>query len=135
MLQWNNKSNKKEKNKPFYFVSNFKTSLTLILLISLELNRSLVSKMSIFWFFGENFLEFVGPNNITIGILVKPNICITPLSIDIAFSNLNPRAVTNTGSSIFEFSSGKRALGISSLIWFISDIFFFQQKKQEFFQL
>ena len=57
------------------------------------------------------FLELVGPNNTTIGILAKDIICIIPLSIVIHFSSLLANAVTKAGQSKSDFSSGKIAPG------------------------
>ena len=41
-----------------------------------------------FFLLGANFSELVGPNKTIIGTLARPIICITPLSIDTAKSNL-----------------------------------------------
>ena len=57
----------------------------------------LLSKIFTKLFFGANFSELVGPNKTIIGILAKPIICIIPLSIDTAKSNLEAIAVTNAG--------------------------------------
>jgi hypothetical protein len=43
---------------------------------------------------GANFSESVGPNNEIIGTLDNDNMCIIPLSIVIAKSNLFPRQAT-----------------------------------------
>ena len=44
--------------------------------------------------FGANFSEFVGPNKTIIGMSARPIICITPLSIETAWSSLEDKAVT-----------------------------------------
>ena len=44
---------------------------------------------------GENFFELVGPNSTVIGMFASPIICMIPLSMEIAFSNLFERAVTS----------------------------------------
>ena len=46
--------------------------------------------------------------------------CITPLSIVIAKSNLFPKQATKAGEARLELLSGKIAAGISSLILFIN---------------
>ena len=71
----------------------------------------LLSKILIKFFFGANFSELVGPNNTTIGISARPIICITPLSIDTAWSNLEDRAVTKAGQDNSEFDSGNKDPG------------------------
>ena len=63
------------------------------------------------------------------GILAKAIICITPLSIDTAVSNLEAKAVTRAGQGIFEFNSGKIAEGTWFLIFSIKSISFFSIKK------
>ena len=70
----------------------------------------MLSKIVVFFFFGENFFELVGPNNTIIGILDKAIICIIPLSIDMALSNLSDKAVTKAGQDKSESSSGNKAL-------------------------
>ena len=62
-------------------------------------------------FFGANFSEFVGPNKTIIGIFANAIICIIPLSIETARSNLEDRAVTKAGQDNLEFVSGKIADG------------------------
>ena len=55
--------------------------------------------------------------------------CITPLSIEIAFSSLEDKAVTSVGEAKFEWCSGNNALGIFDLILFIISELFFSIKK------
>ncbi len=78
---------------------------------------------------GANFSELVGPNKTTIGTLDKAIICITPLSIDIAHSNRDDKAVTKAGLEKLDFSSGIIACGISDLILLEISILFFSKKK------
>ena len=68
----------------------------------------------------------MGPNKVIKGILAKPNICITPLSTVIAFSNLVAKVVTKTGEFIFETDSGNNASVnfFLNLIYQIDIIFF-----------
>ena len=68
-------------------------------------------KFLIYLFLGANLSELVGPNKTIIGIFAKPIMCIIPLSIDIAVSSLDARAVTKAGQESFEFNSGKIAVG------------------------
>jgi hypothetical protein len=63
---------------------------------------------------GANFSESVGPNNEIIGTLDNDNMCIIPLSIVIAKSNLFPRQTTRAGDDKFDSCSGKREYGINS---------------------
>ena len=58
--------------------------------------------------------------------------CITPLSIEIAFSKRSAKAVTKAGEEILELISGKRALGIFDLISSINAILFFSMKNKDF---
>ena len=53
-------------------------------------------------FSGANFSELVGPNKTTIGILANDNMCIIPLSIEMAIFNLEAKAVTKAGQENFE---------------------------------
>ena len=46
-------------------------------------------------YFRSKFSELVGPNNTIIGILAKEIMCIIPLSIEIAFSSLEDKALTS----------------------------------------
>ena len=55
--------------------------------------------------------------------------CITPLSIDIAKSNLFPRQTTKAGPLRLDSCSGNKASGINSLILFFSCVFSFSIKK------
>ncbi len=59
-------------------------------------------------YFGANFSELVVPNKIILGIFAKAIICIIPLSIVIAKSNLFPRQTTKAGDDRFDSCSGKR---------------------------
>jgi len=68
----------------------------------------LLSKIIDFSYSGANFSESVGPNKEIIGTLDNDSICITPLSIVIAKSNLFPRQVTKAGDARFDSCSGKR---------------------------
>ena len=61
--------------------------------------------------FGANLSEFVGLNKVIIGVLDKAIMCITPLSIVIALSNREDKAVTNAGQENLEFNSGNIADG------------------------
>ena len=67
-----------------------------------------------FSYCGANFSESVGPNNEIIGTLDNDNMCIIPLSIVIAKSNLFPRQTTRVGDDKFDSCSGKREYGINS---------------------
>ena len=58
--------------------------------------------------------------------------CITPLSIVTAFSNLEDRAVIRAGQFSLELFSGKIALGSFFLILFINSISDFSIKKTIF---
>ena len=62
---------------------------------------------------GANFSESVGPNSEIKGTLLMESICITPLSIVMAKSNLFPRHVTNAGDDKFVSCSGKIEKGIN----------------------
>ena len=66
----------------------------------------LLSKIFIELILGANFSEFVGPNKATVGVLARPIICIIPLSIDIAFSSLEAKAVTRAGEANLDSCSG-----------------------------
>ena len=79
--------------------------------------------------FGANFSESVGPNKTIIGMFARLIICIIPLSIVIASSSLEERAVTNAGQDMFEWCSGKRALGSFDLIISFNAVSFFSIKK------
>ena len=90
---------------------------------------TLLSSIFIKSFFGANFSELVGPNKTIIGMFANPIICITPLSIVIAWSNLAAKAVTKAGHDNFDFNSGNRAFGTWSLIFSIICSWFFSIKK------
>ena len=62
-------------------------------------------------FFGANFSDLVGPNKTIRGISARPIICITPLSMETARSNLEDRAVTSAGQESSDLDSGNRAPG------------------------
>ena len=72
------------------------------------------SKIIDFSYSGANLSESVGPNKEIMGTLDKESICITPLSIVIAKSNLFPRQATKAGDARFDSYSGKREYGINS---------------------
>ena len=76
------------------------------------------SKTFIFEILGENLSELVGPNKTIIGTLASEIMCITPLSIEMALSNLFDNAVTRTGEECEVSFSGKIALGTECLIFF-----------------
>ena len=59
--------------------------------------------------------------------------CITPLSIEIAWSNLDDNAVTSAGHASSEFVSGNRAEGTWFLIFSIICSWFFSIKKLVFY--
>ena len=59
------------------------------------------------------------------GMLAKAIICITPLSIDTAVSNLEANAVTRAGQANSELISGKIAAGTWLLIFSIRSTLFF----------
>jgi len=61
---------------------------------------------------GANLSEFVGPNKTTIGVLLKDNICIIPLSIDTEKLSLCPKQVTKAGEDKSLSCSGNIASGI-----------------------
>ena len=65
--------------------------------MSLLLWIFLLSKTFVKLFFGANLLEFVGPNKTIIGTSARPIICMTPLSMVIAWFNLVDKAVTSAG--------------------------------------
>jgi len=69
---------------------------------------------------GANFFESVGPKSEIIGILESANICIIPLSIVIAKSNLFPKQVTKAGQEMLVSCSGNIANGIELLILSLS---------------
>ena len=62
-------------------------------------------------FLGANFSEFVGPNKTYHWNITRPIICITPLSIETAWSNLEDKAVTNAGQVSSDLVSGNKAPG------------------------
>ena len=72
-----------------------------------------MSKIVVLSFKGANFSELVGPNKTINGILDMLNICIIPLSIETAFSNLSPKAVTKAGQEISVSNSGIIEFGTS----------------------
>ena len=65
---------------------------------------------------GANFSGSVGPNKEIKGTLANESICITPLSIVMAKSNLFPRHVTKAGEDIFVSCSGNKEEGTNCLI-------------------
>jgi len=92
-----------------------------------------VSKIITFFSFGANFSELVGPKRSIIGTFDKLIICITPLSIDIAFSSLEDKAVTKAGLDKLDSCSGNSASGISNLILLATSLFNFSKKKLVFY--
>ena len=60
---------------------------------------------------GANLLVLVGPNKTIIRVLDKLIMCIIPLSIVIAVSSREARAVTKAGQERFVFNSGNKAVG------------------------
>ena len=80
-------------------------------MISFVLLIFLLSKIFVNLFFGANLLESVGPNRTIIGTFAKDIMCIIPLSIDTAISNLDDSAVTRAGQANLEFNSGNIADG------------------------
>ena len=73
--------------------------------------------------------ELVGPNKTIIGIFARDIMCITPLSIETAWSNLQDSAVTKAGQESSEFVSGNKAFGTWFLIFSIMCSWFFSIKK------
>ena len=69
---------------------------------------------------GANFSALVGPNKEMIGTLLNESICIMPLSIVMARSNLIPRQVTKAGELKEVSCSGNNAYGIKFLIFSFS---------------
>ena len=92
----------------------------------------LLSKIFISFIFGANFFELVGPNKTIIGMSAKPIICIIPLSIDMALSNLFERALTNGGPDKEDMLSGKIAKLTSFFIFEIISVSFLSIKKTIF---
>ena len=89
----------------------------------------LLSNIFVKLFFGANLSEFVGPNKTIIGIFERPIICMTPLSIVTAWSNLDANAVTKAGHDRSDFNSGNKAAGTWFLIFSIICSWFFSIKK------
>ena len=85
--------------------------------------------MSILLILGANFFELVGPKRTIIGILARPIMCIIPLSIEIAFSNLVDKALTSGGPDKVVSNSGNKTLFSLFLILSINSIFSFSIKK------
>ena len=80
----------------------------------------MLSKTFEFLYRGENFSALVGPNKEMIGTLLNESMCMIPLSIVMARSNLVPRQVTKAGEFKDDSCSGNRADGIKFLILFFS---------------
>ena len=93
----------------------------------------LLSNIFMKLFFGANFSELVGPNKTIIGIFASPIMCITPLSIDTAWSNLDDNAVTKAGQDNSDVDSGNKAPGTWFLIFSIMCSWFFSIKKTGIF--
>ena len=55
--------------------------------------------------------ELVGPNKTIIGTSAKDIICIIPLSMETAVSNLEANAVTKAGQDKLDLTSGNKAVG------------------------
>ena len=107
----------------------FKTSTVFIFWILLVLYIFLESKIITSLRLGANFSELVGPNRTIIGTLAILIICIIPLSIDIAFSSLEDKAVTRAGPDNLDSCSGNNAWGISNLILLEIPLLSFSKKK------
>jgi len=67
----------------------------------------------------------VGPKRTIMGIFPNDNICIIPLSMEIAKSSLFPKLVTKAGEDKFVSCSGKSDSGINVVIFFFNSLFFF----------